>query len=155
MRYKEFKNAVEDWGSKHGYATEVEIGYFKTYIKIRTDKRSHIIASISNEYQFIIDTNWNYAINIKNHAVGELFDILVNLAKTSPADRKYEKRFIIPLPGLATSDGKQQYLTHADGTFFALRRSSHLRQTWFEDELKLIPDEYAKFAVEFDEEREY
>lgn len=155
MRYKEFKEKIEDWGSKHGYATEVEIGDFKTYITIRTNKTSHIIASITNEYQFIIDTNWNYAINIKNHAVGELFDILVNLAKTPPTDRKDEKRFIIPLPWLVTTDGKQQYLTNKDGYFFASRRDENLKQIWKEEWLKVIPEFYRQFAVEFDEEKEY
>ena len=94
-------------------------------------------------------------MKIEEHARGELLDILVELAKTPPEEREEEKRFILPLPELATTDGKQQYLTHADGTFFASRRNSQLRQTWKEEHLKFVPEIYRQFAEEFDEGKEY
>ena len=62
-----------------------------------------------------------------------------------------EKMFIIPLPGLVTTDGKQQYLTHRDNTFFACRREKELRQIWKEEHLKFVPEVYRQFAVEFDD----
>lgn len=73
-------------------------------------------------------------------------------AKTSLNDRKSEdeKRYIIPLPHLVTTDGEQQYLTH-NGSFFASRRDKELRQTWKEEHLKYIPEEYRKYAVEVEE----
>ena len=65
-----------------------------------------------------------------------------------------EEMFIIPLPGLVTTDGKQQYLTHRDNTFFAYKRENELRQIWAESQLKFIPDIYRQLAVEFDEGEE-
>lgn len=62
--------------------------------------------------------------------------------------KKVEKRYIVPLPNLKTSDGEQQYLTRADNTFFASRQNEDLRQTWKEEHLKYIPEEYRKYAVE-------
>lgn len=58
------------------------------------------------------------------------------------------KRFIVPLPGLVTNDGQQQYLTNRAGKWFACRRRSDLRQTWKEEHLGYIPEIYRQFAVD-------
>ncbi len=58
------------------------------------------------------------------------------------------KRFIVPLPGLVTTDGQQQYLTNKGGTWFASRRVESLRQTWKWEHLDYIPEVYKKFAVD-------
>ena len=58
------------------------------------------------------------------------------------------KRFIVPLPGLVTNDGQQQYLTNKKGKWFACRRRSDLRQTWKEEHLGYIPEIYRQFAVD-------
>lgn len=58
------------------------------------------------------------------------------------------KRFIVPLPGLVTTDGQQQYLTNKGGTWFASRRDGNLRQTWKEEHLGYIPEIYRQFAVD-------
>lgn len=58
------------------------------------------------------------------------------------------KRFIVPLPGLVTTDGQQQYLTNKGGTWFASRRDESLRQTWKWEHLDYIPEIYKKFAVD-------
>lgn len=155
MKYKEFEKKTEDWGIKYNYATEVEIGDFKTYIKVRTNKISYSIASISNKHQLVLDTDWVTFLKIKTHARAELLDILVDLAKTPPEDREDEKRFIIPLPELITTDGKLQYLTYKDCFFFASRRNEDLRQIWREEHLKFVPEIYRQFAVEIEEEGEY
>lgn len=154
MKYKEFKKAVEDWGRKYNYAAEVTMGGFYTFIKVGAGNDAFIAAHVSNIYMFILETNWNYSTKITTHARGELFDILVELAKTPPEDRKDKKRFIIPLPGLVTTDWEQQYLSHKNGSFFASRRDSKLRQIWKEEHLKYIPEIYRQFAVEFDEDKE-
>lgn len=57
------------------------------------------------------------------------------------------KRFIVPLPGLVTTDGQQQYLTNRKGKWFACRRHGKLRQTWKEEHLDYIPEVYRQFAV--------
>lgn len=64
------------------------------------------------------------------------------------------KRFIVPLPGLVTTDGQQQYLTNKGGTWFASRRDERLRQTWKEEHLGYIPEVYRQFAVELEDSEE-
>ena len=75
----------------------------------------------------------------------------IKLAETPPEERQEEKKYIIPLPYLVTTDGERQYLTH-NGSFFACRRNKGLRQTWKEKELIYIPEEYRGFAVEVEAE---
>lgn len=58
------------------------------------------------------------------------------------------KRFIVPLLGLVTTDGQQQYLTNKGGTWFASRRDENLRQTWKWEHLDYIPEIYRHFAVD-------
>lgn len=64
------------------------------------------------------------------------------------------KRFIVPLPGLVTNEGEQQYLTNRGGKWFACRRVKSLRQTWKEDHLDYIPEVYRQFAVELEDSKE-
>jgi hypothetical protein len=85
----------------------------------------------------------------------EFFKKCIELAETPPEEREDERRFIVPLPELVTTDGKQQYLTHKDCKFFASRRDETLQQIWKEEHLELIPEQYRQFAEEFDEEKEY
>lgn len=94
MRYNEFKEKIEDWGQKHGYVTEVTVHDFHTYVEIEIDEESHYIASISDIYMFELDTGWKSARKIKNHARGELFDILVEYARTPVEERKKEKYYL-------------------------------------------------------------
>ena len=54
----------------------------------------------------------------------------------------------MPLPGLVTNDGQQQYLTNRAGKWFACRRRGDLRQTWKEEHLDYVPEIYRQFAVE-------
>lgn len=155
MKYKEFKEKIEGWGRKYNYETEVEINYTYVCVKIKSGIIFRIIAIIRTNSTGALDTDWSFFRDIKEDARAELFDILVDLAKTPTGDRKDEKRFIIPLPGLVTTDGRQQYLTHKDCKFFASRRDEDLRQIWKEQHLKFVPEIYRQFAVELDEEKEY
>ena len=72
-------------------------------------------------------------------------------AKTPPDDRVEEKRYIVPLPGLITTDGEQQYLTQISKNWFACRRKQELRQTWKKEHLCYVPEQYRKYAVEVEE----
>ena len=154
MKFEEFKEKIKDWGEKYGYETEVVFGDFYTNVEVGTDEAYYIAAHISNIFMFDLETRWDYSAKIDNHARGELFDILIEFAKTPSEDRRDEKRFIIPLPNLFTTDGRQQYLTYKDCNFFASRRDETLRQVWKEKHLKNIPEIYRQFAVEFDEGEE-
>lgn len=81
----------------------------------------------------------------------DAYDVSINRFEVLRNAKKVKERYIVPLPNLKTSDGEQQYLTHADNTFFASRRDKDLRQTWKEEHLKYIPEEYRKYAVELKE----
>ena len=155
MKYSEFKKAIEDWGEKYGYETEVEIKYIYVYVKTKFGMLFKRVARIRTDSTWALDTDWSSFTDIKEDARVELLIIILKLAKTPPEDREDEKRFIIPLPGLVTTDGKQQYLSYKDGFFFVSRRDETLRQTWKEEHLKFVPEIYRQFAVEFDEEKEY
>lgn len=113
------------------------------------------VAYINLNTRFEINTGyWAFKNLLAEDEKEKVYVLLTKLAETDPEDREDEKRFIIPLPGLVTTDGKQQYLSHK-GNFFASRRDEELRQTWKEEHLKFVPEVYRQFAVEFDEEKEY
>lgn len=71
----------------------------------------------------------------------------IAFAETPPDERGMETRYIVPLPRLQTTDGEQQYLTQKGKSWFACRRIFDLRQTWKEEHLQYIPEEYRKYAV--------
>lgn len=75
----------------------------------------------------------------------------IAFAETSPDERGMETRYIVPLPRLKTTDGEQQYLTQKGKNWFACRRTPSLRQTWKEEHLQYVPEEYRKYAVKLTE----
>ncbi len=80
----------------------------------------------------------------------DAYDVSINRFEVLRNAKKVEKRYIVPLPNLKTSDGEQQYLTQK-GTFFASRWDKDLRQTWKEKDLVHIPNGYRQYAVEVGE----
>ena len=154
MRYKEFKEKVEAWGRRYDYKPVIEADFHRVYITLEEDDYSGDVCTIHNSERFVIDLNFESYRDFSENEKNDLFKIVTEFAATKPEDRKDEKRFIIPLPGLVTTDGKQQYLTKKGGYLFACRKMTDktLRQTWTEDELIFIPEEYRQFAEEFDEE---
>lgn len=78
----------------------------------------------------------------------KLLDAFINFAHTPLDEREEEKRYIFPLPGLKTTDGEQQYLTQVGQHWFACRRKKDLRQTWKEEHIKWVPEQYRDFKVE-------
>lgn len=64
-----------------------------------------------------------------------------------------EKLYRIPLKGLITTDGHQQYLTGKVGRYFASRRNYHLKQTFTQTELdNNVPACYREWAEPVEEE---
>ena len=98
--------------------------------------------------RFKIEDNKFYTHKVYSDTGWGEYYISINHVKGLRNAKKVEKRYIVPLPNLKTSDGEQQYLTNADNTFFASRWDKDLRQTWKEEHLKYIPEEYRKHAVE-------
>lgn len=81
----------------------------------------------------------------------KVLNAFVELMNTPPEEWHEPKRYIFPLPGLTTTDGEQQYLTQKGKHWFACRRNKNLRQTWKEDHVKWIPEEYRHLKVEVSE----
>lgn len=151
MRFKELIDKVDNWGKKHNVDTLIKKGEFNTIIKAETNYKNgatfNILATISNNERLKFALLWEPNKNITIEAKDELFEIIVEFAKTWPNNREGEGRFIIPLPNLKTTDGEQQYLTQ-NGSFFASRRDNELKQIWAEKDLKYIPEEYKKYAID-------
>ncbi|OFM69081.1 hypothetical protein HMPREF3026_00040 [Lactobacillus sp. HMSC073D04] len=51
-----------------------------------------------------------------------------------------DKRYLVGLDGLVTTDGAKQYLTKKGGKWFACRRMPGMHQDFTEEELKTAPD---------------
>lgn len=82
----------------------------------------------------------------------DMMEAAIAYAKTPLPDREEPKRYIVPLPGLVTTDGEQQYLTNKSGHWFACRRNKDLRQTWKEEHMCYVPEQYRIYAVEWKNE---
>lgn len=146
MKISEFKKAINNLSSYHGK-------YFKVVEDdsdycIESDTK--VLAIINKSEKCLISTNYWDFLELEEGLRQALFDIICKFASTPIPEREEEKRCIIPLPHLVTTDGEQQYLTHK-GSFFASRRDKGLRQTWKEEHLKYVPEEYRKYAVEVED----
>lgn len=91
-------------------------------------------------------------INFVSDEDMDVIEASIQYCNTPIDEREQESRYIIPLPKLVTTDGKQQYLTQRGDNWFACRRTETLRQTWKEEHLQYIPQEYRKYAVILNEE---
>ncbi|MDM8266520.1 hypothetical protein QUW44_05010 [Limosilactobacillus pontis] len=65
-----------------------------------------------------------------------------------------EEQYIIPIPGLSTTSGHQQFLTEKDGVYFSCRRNEDLHQVLTEGELNTVPSAYRDYAEPLNEYEE-
>ena len=153
MTYKELQKKVKEWGEKYNHNVVIDNNVTDDSIGIiLKDKHCCVVHKLE---RFVMDLMWIAYKELPENERNDLFQIVTEFSATKIKDREDEKKFIIPLPILVTTDGKQQYLTYKDCRFFASRRDKTLRQTWGEEHLKSVPDFYRQFAVEFDEWQEY
>ena len=143
MKISEFKKAIDSIGFDNDVNLKVTDDIYTFFIESDTKT----LATIPKTVKCLFSTNYNIFLKQKERLRRDLLDVIYEFVKTPPAEREEEKRYIIPLPHLVTTDGEQQYLTH-NGSFFASRRDKELRQTWREEHLKYVPEEYRKYAVE-------
>lgn len=149
MKVEEFKEIIDTIGFYAKLNLEVEEDAFDFIIK-ENHKRC---ATVSKSTLYCIDTYYKNFEKLDDNVRANLLDVINKLAETPLEERQEEKRYIIPLPHLKTSDGKQLFLTH-QGNFFLCERNMRLRQTWKEKDLIHIPEEYRKFAAEIAEVEE-
>lgn len=155
MRIDELVKRLEVIERKHDLYFKVRKYTFETEIFMKfadEDFKDLMIARIYERKANALETIYVNFLSLEDDIRAKLFDIFVEYAKTPPDEREEEKRFIIPLPRLVTTDGKQQYLTHKDGHFFASRRDKNLGQIWNERDLIYVPEVYRKYAVEVEDE---
>lgn len=146
MKISEFKKAIESIGFYNGKDLKVTENDCEFYIQ----NGNIVLAIIDKTANCLIDICYQNFLGLEEGLRQELLDVIYKFASTPIPDREDSKIYIIPLPHLVTTDGEQQYLTHS-GNFFASRRDKELRQTWKEEHLKYIPEEYRKFVVEVEE----
>lgn len=151
MRINEFIEKLEKIHEKTSLHFRVVRHLDEMDVFISFTDEDLLIAQICEKKENVMDTKCAYFINLDDELRAELFDLFTEYAKTPIGERTKEKIFIIPLPGLVTTDGEQQYLTHKDNRFFACRRKKSLRQTWKEKDLRYIPERYRQYAVEVKE----
>ena len=148
MKISEFKEAIDSIGLKYGINLEVKENEF--YFDIKNCNR--IIADISKLESCLMNTAYPRFSDLKEGARRDLLDVIYKFASTPIPEREEEKIYIVPLPHLTLSDGEQIYLTQThQGNFFPSIRDKKLKQTWKEEHLKYIPEEYRKYAVEVEE----
>lgn len=148
MRIDELVKRLEEIEKKHGLHFKVRKNILETNIFMELAYQDLMIVRIYERKTNALETIYAEFMHLEDDIRAELFDIFAEYAKTPIGEREEEKRFIVPLPGLITRDGEQQYLTHEGGHFFACWRKKELRQTWKEKHLKFLPKEYRKYAVE-------
>lgn len=78
----------------------------------------------------------------------EGMELLIKYVKKARSLKLYK----ILLPGLITTDWKQQYLSEKDGFYFASRKNGSLKQRWTKEELEEVPGLYREYAVEVEDE---
>ncbi|WP_445449054.1 hypothetical protein [Enterococcus faecalis] len=81
-----------------------------------------------------------------------LQDNVKEIYKALEEATKKETMYVIPLPDLKTTDNTAQYLSFKNGSWFASRKNTWLKQRFTESELKeKVPEFYRELAVEVDE----
>lgn len=147
MEYTEFKDRINEIAHKYNLNLKVTEDVANIYIKMG----EMICAYTKKAVLCFINTDFGAMYYFNEKPRVEMLEALCELSKTPLEERQEEKRYIIPLPHLVTTDGEQQYLSNKGGTWFASRKDKELRQTWKERHLKHIPEEYRKYAVEVKE----
>lgn len=143
MKIEEFKKAIESIGLQYDINLKVTGDIY--FFFIESDTKT--LATIPKTVKCLCSTNYNNFLKLEEELRQDLLDVIYQFASTPIPEREDEKRYIIPLPHLKTSNGEQLFLTH-QRNFFPHVRNTELRQTWKEKDLIHIPEEYRDFAVE-------
>ena len=142
--FEEFREEVEEKGF---YLKDRGSGDYVLKFDSRERWSSWIIATFNRDLK-CCNVISNVDAPIDKYLEGlKLFINYVEKVKALEPIILYE----IPLPGLKTTDGQQQYLSDKDGVQFASRKNNELKQTWTEKELINVPKAYREYVVEVEE----
>lgn len=130
------------------------------HVRVGEEERKLLLAYYDGEEATGVHLDWigEWFINnpvfakLSPYTRSRLLNAFIEYAHTPFDEREEEKRYIFPLPGLITTDGEQQYLTQVGRHWFACRRKMDLRQTWKEEHIKWVPEEYRHLKVEYSED---
>ena len=81
----------------------------------------------------------DYPASYISEHTGDEEELLMNAYVNSYTVAK-DKKYMVGLDGLITTDGAKQYLTKKDGKWFASRRMSGLHQDFTDEELNKAPE---------------
>lgn len=81
----------------------------------------------------------DYPASYISEHIGDEEELLMNAYVNGYTVAK-EKKYLVELDGLVTTDGAKQYLTKKDGKWFASRRMSGLHQDFTDEELNEAPE---------------
>lgn len=141
MKIRELKDLAEK--------NEYEFKCDETTIYL--DRVIHDMENTIEISRIYINRIWVNNSGYTNDADMNMLEGAMAYVKTPLEDRGDPKIYIVPLPGLVTTDGEQQYVTKRGSYWFASRRQMHLKQTWREGSLYEIPKEYRDYAVEVED----
>lgn len=91
MTYKEFKNAIKDWGKVYGYKTVIKIESDCIWVELEDKNCMDTVCLIHKSKRFIMDLTWSTYSNLSENAKGHLFDIITEFTETKLEDREYKE----------------------------------------------------------------
>ena len=105
---------------------------------------------------FHVDMDIDAASQLDVEVLAKVEAIVSLFLMTPEEDRgiSEEEQYIIPMPGLSTTSGHQQFLTEKDGVYFSCRRNEDLHQVFTEGELDTVPSAYRDYAERLNEYEE-
>ena len=124
--------------------------YFEEFEKLKStdflDWESTMLYSMAN-----MANGATAMMLVASKRMAQITDSLQRLSDALNRMQK-EKKFVISLPDLKTTDGETQYLSLKNGCWFASRKNTRLKQRFTESELhEIVPRFYQSLAIEVKE----
>lgn len=147
-KYWDFRDAGKFWKLSSVFSSTTNS---KEQAKLVADEYGGHVVTLVEEPEKVVLTNeqaeiveeayestWP-AYYITQHAFSSDDEELLMKAYVNGYTVAKEKRYLVELDGLVTTDGAKQYLTNKDGKWFASRIQPSLHQAFTDEELKLAP----------------
>ena len=82
MTYKEFKNAIKDWGKVYGYKPVIKIESDCIWVELEDKNCMGTVCLINKSKRFVVDLMWETYSNLSENVKWHLFDIVTEFAAT-------------------------------------------------------------------------
>lgn len=107
------------------------------HVVVLTEEPKKVV--LSEEQAKTVDDASKYAVSPADDISYRSDEKLLMNAYINGYTLKKDKRYLVELDGLVTTDGAKQYLTKKDGKWFACRRMPGMHQDFTEEELNEAP----------------